>query len=53
MYEMDLSVGTQIEEVPMLPKFRTVARVFEYVCDLAYFFSRMNVRSCGSIEPHL
>ena len=29
------------------------ARVSEYVCDLEYLFSRMNVRSYGATEPHL
>ena len=29
------------------------ARVSEYVCDLEYLFSRMNVGSYGATEPHL
>ena len=52
-YETDLSVGTQIEELPMLPEFPSAVRVSEYVCDLEYLFSRMNVRSYGPTEPHL
>ena len=39
VYETDLSVHTQIEELPMLPEFPSAARVSEYVCDLEYLFS--------------
>ena len=53
VYETDLSVRTQIEELPMLPEFPSVARVSEYVCDMEYLFSRMNVGSYGATEPHL
>ena len=53
VYETDLSVRTQIEELPMLPEFPSAARVSEYVCDLEYQFSRMNVVSYGATEPHL
>ena len=53
VYETDLSVRTQIEELPMLPEFPSVARVSEYVCDLEYLFSRMNVGSYRATEPHL
>ena len=45
VYETDLSVCTQIEEPPMLPEVPSAARVSEYVCDLVYLFSRMNVGS--------
>ena len=37
----------------MLPEFPSAARVSEYVCDLEYPFSRMNVGSYGPTEPHL
>ena len=37
----------------MLPEFPTAARISEYVCDLEYLFSRMNVGSYGPTEPHL
>ena len=37
----------------MLPEFPPAVRVSEYVCDLEYPFSRMNVGSYGAIEPHL
>ena len=53
VYETDLSVRTQIEELPMLPEFPSAARVSEYVCDLEYLFSRMNVGSYGATEPDL
>ena len=53
VYETDLSVRTQIEELPMLPEFPSAARVSEYVCNLEYLFSRMNVGSYGVTEPHL
>ena len=38
VYETDLSVRTQIEELPMLPEFPSAARVSEYVCNLEYLF---------------
>ena len=37
----------------MLPEFSSAARVSEYVCDLEYLFSRMNVGSYGPIRHHL
>ena len=52
VYETDLSVRTQIEELPMLPEFPSAARVSECVCDLEYLFSWMNVGSYGATEPH-
>ena len=53
VYETDLSVRPQIEELPMLPEFPSAARISEYVCDLEYLFLRMNVGSYGATEPHL
>ena len=53
VYETDLSVRTQFEELPMLPEFPSAAPGSEYVCDLEYLFSRMNVGSIGAKEPHL
>ena len=53
VYEMDLSVRTQIGELPTLPEFSSTVRVPEYVCDLEYLYSRMNVGSYGSTGPHL
>ena len=37
----------------MLSEIPSAARVSEYVCDLEYLFSRMNVGSSGPTEPHL
>ena len=37
----------------MLPEFPSAARVSEYMCDLEYLFSRMNVGSYRATEPHL
>ena len=51
VYETDLSLRTQIEELPMLPEIPSAARVFEYVCDLEYLFSRRNVGSYRPTEP--
>ena len=53
VYETDLSVRTQIEELPMLPEFPSAARISEYACDLEHLFSRMKVGSYGATEPHL
>ena len=53
VYEPDLSVRTQMEELPMLPDIPPAAQVSEYVCDLEYLFSRKNVGSSGPTEPHL
>ena len=53
VYETDLSVSTQVGELLMLPEFASAARVSEYVCDLEYLSSRMNVGSYGAREPDL
>ena len=53
VYETDLSVRTQIEELHVLPEFPSAARVSEYVCDLEYLFSRMDGGSYRATEPHL
>ena len=37
----------------MLPEFPSAAQIFEYLCDLEYLFSRMNVGSYGPTELHL
>ena len=37
----------------MLPEFLSAAQISQYVCDLGYLFSRMNVGSYGPTEPHL
>ena len=53
VYQTDLSVRTQIEELPMPPELPSAALVSEYVCDLEYLFSRMNLGSYGATQPHL
>ena len=53
VYETDLSVRTQIDELPMLPELPSAARVSEYVCDLEYLFSPMKLGSYGATEPNL
>ena len=53
IYETDLSVRTQIDELPMLPEFPSAVRISGYVCDLEYLFSRMKVGSYGATEPDL
>ena len=53
VYETDLNVRTQIEELPMLPEFPSAARISEYVCHLEYLFSPMNLGSYGPTEPRL
>ena len=53
VYETDISVRTQIEELPVLPEFPSAARISKSLCNLKYLFSRMNVGSYGPTEPHL
>ena len=53
VYETDLSVRTQIEELFIIPEFPCAARISEYVSDLEYLFSRMNKGSYGPTELHL
>ena len=52
VYEKDLSVPTQIEELPMLPEFPSAAGVSDYVFHLEYRFSRMDMGSYEPTEPH-
>ena len=53
VYEMDLSVRTEIEELPPLPKFPTAARFSEFVAPFEELMGRMNPLSYGPTEPHL
>ena len=52
VYETDLSVGTEIEELPPLPGFSTAARISESVVQLEELMGRMNPSSYGPTEPH-
>ena len=53
VYETDLSVRTEIEELPPLPEFPTAARISEFVAQLEELMGRMNPSSYGPTEPHL
>ena len=53
VFEMDLSVRTQIEELPPLPQFPTAARISEFLVQLEELMGRMNPSSYGPTEPHL
>ena len=51
--ETDLSVQTEIEELPPLPDFPTVARISEFGAQLEELMGRMNPTSYGPTEPHV
>ena len=53
VYETDLSVHTEIEELPPLPEFPTAARISEFVAQLEELMGRMKPSSYGPTEPHL
>ena len=53
VYETDLSVRTEIEELPPLPEFPTGARISEFVPQLEELMGRMNPSSYGPTEPHM
>ena len=53
VYETDLSVRTEIEDLPPLPEFPTAARISEFVAQLEELMGRMNPSSYGPTEPHL
>ena len=53
VYETNLSVRTEIEELPPLPEFPTAARISEFVARLEPLMGRMNPSSYGPSEPHL
>ena len=52
VYDTDLSVRTEIEELPPLPEFPTPARFSEFVAHLEELMGRMNPLSYGPTEPH-
>ena len=51
--QTDLSVRTEIEELPPLPKFPTAARISEFLTQLEDLMGGMNPSSYGPTEPHL
>ena len=53
VYETDLSVRTEIEELPSLPEFSTAAHISEFVAQLEGLMGRMNPTSYGPTGPHL
>ena len=53
VYETDLNLRTEIEELPPLPEFPTAARISEFVAQLEELMGRMNPSSYGPMEPHL
>ena len=53
MYETDLSVRTEIDELPPHPEFPTAARVSDFLAQLEELMGRMNPSSYGLTEPHL
>ena len=53
VYKTDLSVRTEIEELPPLPEFPTAARISEFVAQLEELMGRMNPSSYGPTERHL
>ena len=53
VYEKNLSVRTEIEELPPLPEFPSAARISEFVAQLEELMGRRNRSSYGPTEPHL
>ena len=53
VYETELSVQTEIEELPPLPKIATAARISKFVAQLEHLMGRMNPSSYGPTEPNL
>ena len=53
VYETDLSVRTEIGELPPLPEFSTAAGISEFVAQLEELMGRMNPVSYGPTRPHL
>ena len=53
VYETDLSVRTEIEELPPLPEFSAAARICEFVAQLEELMGRMSPSSYWPTVPHL
>ena len=53
VYETDLSVCTEIEELPSLPEFPTAARISGFVAQLEDLVGCMKCMSHGPTTPHL
>ena len=53
VYETDLSVRTEIEELPSVPEFPTAARISDFVGQLEELMGRMSSTSYGPTQPHV
>ena len=53
VYETNLSVRAEIQELPPLPDFPTAARISEFVAQFEELMGPMNPSSYGPTEPHL
>ena len=53
VYKTDLSVRTEIEELPPLPEFPTAACISEFVAQLEELMGRVNPSSHRPTGPHL
>ena len=53
VYETDLSVRTEIEELPPFREFPTAARISVFLAQLEELIGCMNPSSYGPTEPHL
>ena len=51
--DTDLSVRTEIEDLPPLPEFPRTARISEFVAQLEKLTGRMNPTLYGPTDPHL
>ena len=53
VYETDLNVLAEIEELPPVPEFPTAAQISEFVAQLEELMGRINPLSYGPAEQHL
>ena len=53
VYKTDLTVRTEIEELPPCPEFPTAARISEFVAQQEELMGRTNPSSYRPTEPHL
>ena len=53
VYETDLTVRTQVAELPILSEFPTAARICEFVAQLEELTGRMNPTSYGPTKPYI
>ena len=53
VHETDLSVCSELEELPSLPKIPTAARISQFVAQVEEHMGRMNPVSDGPTQRHL